>query len=49
MSEENKNLKATDVHNIKSVYIFKKITENIQKIKLLNIIRYNKGIQHKLN
>ena len=35
--------------NIKSVYIFKKIIGNIPFNKALNIIRYNKHIQKKLN
>ena len=49
MSEANKNLKIKNVHSIKSIYILKIIIENIQNIKLLNIIRYNKCIQNKLN
>ena len=49
MSEANKSLKITNIHSIKSIYILKIIIENIQNIKLLNIIRYNKCIQNKLN
>ena len=35
--------------NIKSLYICKKILANLHEDKALNIIRYNKHIQKKLN
>ncbi len=44
MAEENKIL-----NNVKSNYILKKILDNIRQIKILNIIRYNKTIQNRLN
>ena len=44
MAEENKIL-----NNVKSNYILKKILDNIRQIKTLNIIRYNKIIQNRLN
>ena len=37
------------LNNVKSVYIFKKIFNNILKDKWLGIVRYNKTIQKKLN
>ena len=41
--------KISHLLNIKSKYILKKIFDNIQQIQLLNIIRYNKTIQSKLD
>ena len=38
-----------DLINIKSKFILKKIFESIQKNKVLNIIKYNKKIQNRLN
>ena len=35
--------------SIKSKYIIKKISENIQRKKFLNIIRYNKSIRNRLD
>ena len=35
--------------NIKSIYILKLILDNLYEDKLLNIIRYNKFLQNKLN
>ena len=35
--------------SIKSKYILKQILENLQKKKLLQIIKYNKTIQNRLN
>ena len=49
MAEADKSPKETNIHSIKSIYILKIIIQNIQKIKLLNIIRYNKSIKEKLN
>ena len=44
MVEEDKIL-----NGVKSNYILKKILDNIRQIKILNIIRYNKTIQNRLN
>jgi len=50
MTETNINSKERiSIINIKSDFILKQIFENIQKNKLLNIIRYNKNLQKKLN
>ena len=49
MASNDTNLKATKLNNVKSKFILKKIFDNIPKIKGLNIIRYNKSIQNKLN
>ena len=35
------------INNIKSKYILKQILDNLHKLKLLQIIRYNKNIQNK--
>ena len=35
--------------NIKSIYILKKLLDNIQKFKSLSIFKYNKKIQKRLN
>ena len=37
------------INNIKSKYILKKILDNLHKQRLLQIIRYNKNIQNKLD
>ena len=39
----------TDFNNIKSSYIFKKIFNNLYKKKTLDLIKYNKKIQKRLN
>ena len=39
----------TDFNNIKSTYIFKKIFNNLHKKKILDLIKYNKKIQKRLN
>ena len=44
MEDTDKNLKKINLNDIKNKYILKKIFDNIQKIKYLNIIRYNKNI-----
>ena len=50
MAEINTNSKERiSIINIKSDFILKQIFENLQKNKLLNIIRYNKNLQKKLN
>ena len=38
-----------DFNNIKSTYIFKKIFNNLYKNKILDLIKYNKKIQKRLN
>ena len=35
--------------NVKSKYILKKIFENVKQIKYLNILRYNKSLQKRMN
>ena len=42
-------IKKSLLDNIKSKYILKQIVDNMKKYKFLNIIRYNKNFQHKLN
>ena len=49
MADTDKNLKKINLNDIKNKYILKKIFGNIQKIKYLNIIRYNKNIQNRLD
>ena len=49
MSDTDKNLKKININDIKNKYILKALFNNIQKIKFLNIIRYNKNIQNKLD
>ena len=39
----------SDFENIKSVYILKRIFNNVVKTKYFNIIKYNKQLQKKLN
>ena len=46
MKEENKK---SILFNIKSIYILKQILDNLEETKLLNLIRYNKCHQNKLN
>ena len=48
MVENNKSNKIS-ILDIKSKYILQHIFFNLQEVKLLNIIRYNKNIQDKLN
>ena len=38
-----------DIQNIKNKYILKKLFDNIKKYKLLEIFKYNKNIQKRLN
>ena len=40
MADTDKNLKKINLNDIKNKYILKKIFDNIQKNKYLNIIRY---------
>ena len=47
MASNEVNLNTTNLNNVK--LILKKIFDNITTIKRLNIIRYNKSIQNKLN
>ena len=49
MSESEKNIKTIKLKHIKSKYILKEILNKIDFIKLLNIIRYNKKMQNKMN
>ena len=49
MASNEVNLNTTNLNNVKSKLILKKIFDNITTIKRLNIIRYNKSIQNKLN
>ena len=44
---DEKNI--ASIHNIKSKYIFKKIFNNINKMKFFRIIKYNKKLQKILN
>ena len=50
---ENEQLNQTknkvDFNNVKSTFILRKITDNVKKNKFLNIIKYNKKIQKRLN
>ena len=39
----------TFLSSIKSKYIIKKISENVQRKKFLNIIRYNKSLRNRLD
>ena len=50
MSELNKNMnKAFVLSYIKNKYILRQVFNNLQQKKLLEIIRYNKELQNKLN
>ena len=50
MSESNNNLESNILlNNIKSKYIIVKIFENVQTNIFLNLIRYNKTFQKRLN
>ena len=49
MEETDKNLKATKLNDIRNKYILQKIFDLIYKNNSLNIIRYNKAIQNKLD
>ena len=49
MADIDKNLKKINLNDIKNKYILKKKFDNIKKIKILNIIRYNKNIQNRLD
>ena len=49
MSEGNNDLKNNILSLIKSKFIMKKISDNLNPIKLLQIIKYNKKIQNKFN
>ena len=48
-NEENESAKPNIIDNIKSVYFLEKLYDNIQKKKKLEIAKYNKRIQNKLN
>ena len=49
-NEENESAKPNSIiENIKSRYILSKIYENITKKKKLEIVKYNKKIQNRLN
>ena len=45
----NEDKRKSILLNIKSIYILKLILDNLYEDKLLNIIRYNKFFQNKLN
>ena len=49
MEITDNNLKTTNLNDVKSKYILKKIFNNIEKLKLLNIIRCKKSLQSKIN
>ena len=49
MKMDELNNKYNLLEKIKSKYILKKIFDNLQKRKSLNIIRYNKIIQERLD
>ena len=45
----NKLVSGTNLlYNIKSKYIMKQIIDNLQKIKILKLINYNKSLREKL-
>ena len=44
-----KAIKSNFLENIKSVYILKKVVDNILPIKLLSLIKYNRKNQNKLD
>ena len=48
-NKENESAKPNIIDNIKSVYFLEKLYDNIQKKKKLEIAKYNKRIQNKLN
>ena len=45
----NKDYKNASINMVKSKYILKQIINNINKIKLLEIVRYNKQLKNKLD
>ena len=49
ISDKNIQKREVNIENIKSVYILKRIFANFHKKKLLQIIKYNKKVQNKLN
>ena len=50
MAETNDyNKKKCSLNKIKSNFIFKRIFDNLKEVKKLDIIRYNKSFQNKLN
>ena len=49
-NKENESAKPNPIiENIKSKYILSKIYDNIQKKKMLEMVKYNKKIQNRLN
>ena len=49
MEDKDNNFKASNLNHVKSKYILKKIYDNVPNTKFLNIIRYNKTIQNRLD
>ena len=49
MDKKNDDFKNIGFMYIKSDYMLKKISDNLKICKLLNIIRYNKKLQKRLN
>ena len=49
MSEANNNIKICSLEKIKNDYFLIKIFDNLKETKKLNIIRYNKRIQNRMN
>ena len=48
-SELNQNITTFNYENTKSIYILQKFFENLPQKKLLEICKYNKNIQQRLN
>ena len=49
MEDKDNNLKVLNLNHVQSKYILKKLYDNVPNIKFLNIIRYNKTIQNRLD
>ena len=49
LKELNKTLSKNEIHKLKSKYFLEKVMFNIHKNKFLDIIKYNKNIQKRLN